>query len=256
MLYKSDEMSEHISGDDALLLLEFIQNSLSCDSELGLKELFALIRNLFPFDFAGAEFGFHDNSGESIILKGMNISFPEQWAHDYHSRNYHQLSVLTKENFRVYRPQYIENTWKKHRQKQEIISLCLDYGIRSGYVHGASASAPGQKGSMFVFAGPNMSYESRTVAILELIVPHLHQAYARIMNKRISRNNRAILTGREREILNWLKQGKSSWDTSVILGISQSTVNFHITNIIRKLGACNRSQAIAIAIHKGIVSPV
>jgi DNA-binding CsgD family transcriptional regulator len=33
-------------------------------------------------------------------------------------------------------------------------------------------------------------------------------------------------------------------------------VNFHITNIIRKLGACNRSQAIAIAIHKGIVSPV
>lgn len=236
------------------MLLEIIQDSLSCDSEKDFKNLCSGIRNLFSFDFVGAEFGFRDSRGESVILRGMNISFPEEWVHEYRSRNFYQMSVIAKENFKSYRPQYIVHTWKKRCQMKEIVALCLDYGIRSGYAHGASPSAPGQTGSLFVFAGSDMSYDVRTVAILELAVPHLHQAYSRITDKAALRCARALLTGREREILNWLKQGKSSWDTSVILGISQSTVNFHITNIMRKLGACNRPQAIAIAIHKGIIS--
>jgi LuxR family transcriptional regulator, quorum-sensing system regulator CviR len=253
MPYKSNEMSTHLSGGDALVLLEFIQASLSCDSEKDFTNLFDKILDLFTFEFSGTEFWSRDSSGEPVVLKGFNISFPEQWAHEYHSRNYHQKSVVTKEIFRISRPQYIPNTWKKRHQMKEIVSLCLDYDIRSGYAHGAPASAPGQKGIMFVFSGPDMPYEIRTEAILGLIIPHLHQAYHRIFHKVQSGKDRALLTGREREILNWLKLGKSSWDTSVILGISQSTVNFHITNILRKLGACNRPQAIAIAIHKGII---
>jgi len=64
----------------------------------------------------------------------------------------------------------------------------------------------------------------------------------------------AVISRREREVLDWLKEGKSSWDISVILGISERTVYFHVSNIMKKLGASNRSQALSIATRLGLVA--
>ncbi|GBE03501.1 MAG TPA: response regulator [Nitrospirae bacterium] len=61
------------------------------------------------------------------------------------------------------------------------------------------------------------------------------------------------LSMREKEVLKWLKIGKSSWDISIILGISERTVNFHVTNIMSKLDAMTRTQAVAISIEKGLI---
>ena len=60
------------------------------------------------------------------------------------------------------------------------------------------------------------------------------------------------LSQRETEVLSWLKTGKSSWDISVILGISERTVNFHVRNIVQKLNAVSRVHAVAVAAEKGI----
>jgi DNA-binding CsgD family transcriptional regulator len=65
--------------------------------------------------------------------------------------------------------------------------------------------------------------------------------------------NQVTLSSREKEVLDWLQQGKSSWEVSVILAISESTVNFHVSNIKRKLGATNRAQALAIAARLGLL---
>ncbi len=56
-----------------------------------------------------------------------------------------------------------------------------------------------------------------------------------------------LLSPREREVLEWLKLGKTSWDISVILRISERTVNYHVQNIIHKLGTVNRMQAVSVA---------
>lgn len=53
------------------------------------------------------------------------------------------------------------------------------------------------------------------------------------------------LTDRERDALAWVAEGKSDWEISVILGLSETTVRFHVDNARRKLGAVNRTQAIA-----------
>lgn len=62
------------------------------------------------------------------------------------------------------------------------------------------------------------------------------------------------LSPREKEVLNWLKKGKTSWDISVILCISERTVNFHIKNIMQKLDAVSRIHAVAKAIEKGLIN--
>ncbi|MEJ2685134.1 MAG: helix-turn-helix transcriptional regulator [Candidatus Sulfobium sp.] len=61
------------------------------------------------------------------------------------------------------------------------------------------------------------------------------------------------LSRRELEVLNLLKFGKTSWDISKILGISERTVNYHIGNIMSKLDAINRIQAVYEAVNLDLI---
>lgn len=62
------------------------------------------------------------------------------------------------------------------------------------------------------------------------------------------------LTPRERECLQWAAVGKSEWEISQILGISEHTSEKHLLNAKSKLGAANRVQAVAEAIRHGYIS--
>lgn len=64
----------------------------------------------------------------------------------------------------------------------------------------------------------------------------------------------APLSKRECEVLDWVSLGKSSWEISQLLGISEHTVKFHVSGILRKLDATSRSQAVAIALQMGMLN--
>lgn len=58
-------------------------------------------------------------------------------------------------------------------------------------------------------------------------------------------DNFSEITTREKEVLQWIMEGKTNWEISIILSISEGTVRYHITKILRKLNATNCSHAIA-----------
>lgn len=61
------------------------------------------------------------------------------------------------------------------------------------------------------------------------------------------------VSGRERDCLGLIAEGKSDWDISVILGVSHTTVISHVGNAKRKLGAATRAQAVAMALTLGLI---
>jgi LuxR family transcriptional regulator, quorum-sensing system regulator BjaR1 len=61
------------------------------------------------------------------------------------------------------------------------------------------------------------------------------------------------LTPREREILRWAADGKTAWEVSVILNISERTVKFHLIQASQKLNAVNRTAAVAKALARGLI---
>lgn len=61
------------------------------------------------------------------------------------------------------------------------------------------------------------------------------------------------LSGREKICLQFAAHGMTSKDIGLKLGIKQRTANFHFANIISKLGALNRQEAIATAVAQGII---
>jgi len=61
------------------------------------------------------------------------------------------------------------------------------------------------------------------------------------------------LTPREVEVLRKVSGGNRNRDIADILNISEETVKVHIKHIMEKLGAKDRTQAIAIAVRRGII---
>ena len=61
------------------------------------------------------------------------------------------------------------------------------------------------------------------------------------------------LTAREIEVLRKIAGGNRNKDIAEILFISEETVKVHIKHIMDKLGAKDRTQAIAIAVRRGII---
>jgi len=60
-----------------------------------------------------------------------------------------------------------------------------------------------------------------------------------------------LFSRREQECLTWMAKGRSNIEIGQILEISNSTVKFHVKNIMQKLSASNRTEAVAIAARSG-----
>ena len=62
------------------------------------------------------------------------------------------------------------------------------------------------------------------------------------------------LTERELEVLNLLAQGMPNKEIASQLVISERTAKFHVSSIMGKLGATNRTEAVALAAQKGLIT--
>lgn len=61
------------------------------------------------------------------------------------------------------------------------------------------------------------------------------------------------LTERELEILRMAAEGGTAADISALTGVGERTINFHIGNIVCKLGATNKTHAVTLALRLGLI---
>ena len=62
-----------------------------------------------------------------------------------------------------------------------------------------------------------------------------------------------VLTLREKDILRWCSEGKTSEEIAMLMGLSERTVNFHIGNSIKKLLVANKTAATAKAVYLQLI---
>jgi len=89
-----------------------------------------------------------------------------------------------------------------------------------------------------------------------LLSKYLHEACSRSMLGGAQRKERPALSPRELQCLDWAAKGKTSWEISRVLAISEHTAIFHLRNATNKLGTANRQQAIAKSVQLGLLSMV
>ena len=132
------------------------------------------------------------------------------------------------------------------------------------------AQAPGARIIMFTsFAREEEIYEAlragawsyirkgaaRSELLQAIRAVHAGQRYispeiGRQLAEHVSTNG---LTPRERDVLRHMLEGRSNKQIAALLELSEHTVNIHVKHILSKLGVTGRTEAVTVALRKGIL---
>jgi NarL family two-component system response regulator LiaR len=85
--------------------------------------------------------------------------------------------------------------------------------------------------------------------------PSLSPEAAQVLIQKVNQPDQpgGDMTDREREILALMIEGISNSEIAERIFVSQSTVKFHVSNILSKLGVSSRTEAVAIAVKHHLV---
>jgi two-component system, NarL family, response regulator len=103
-------------------------------------------------------------------------------------------------------------------------------------------------------------YLLKTVSREELITAiqrvHAGQKYipAEIGARLAERMSSPQLTDRERQVLLLMTEGKNNLEIATVLNVSEGTIKFHVNGILRKLDVSDRTQAVLVALKRGIAN--
>jgi NarL family two-component system response regulator LiaR len=109
-----------------------------------------------------------------------------------------------------------------------------------------------------------MSYLLKTVSAAELVAAirramagkaslSPEAAQALMQGLKNPKSKAADLTGREQEILALMVEGLPNQEIAERLVVSSSTIKFHVSNILSKLGVSSRTEAVALALKHKLV---
>jgi LuxR family transcriptional regulator, quorum-sensing system regulator CviR len=242
-----------LSRREANALLEIVDAGLRSGSEEDVRRLVLRLQDLIPFEFALCAFsGTSYSSTEPHRI--INVSYPDSWLQLYMAEQFDRIDPIIAEHRLHFDLQYWSDSYEKHEGPKKFIACAEAHGLKAGYSYGLKTEG-GNAASLFSFGAKSVKRVHRTCEILRRIVPHLHQALIRVLGRKGNGPHlpKTPLSPREKEVLKWVKEGKNAWDISKILAISESTVKFHVANILRKFDARTRAQAVAIGVEEHLI---
>lgn len=138
------------------------------------------------------------------------------------------------------------------RSHQRFIQALETFGLANGLI--VPLGQPANMPACVWLAGeePNLDDDAmRATQVIALFTSSI--AYA-LSCPPLAADHRRELTVREREVLCWAAQGKTALEIGEILHISKRTVDEHMQNAIRKLGAVNRTHAVVVALRDHLIA--
>lgn len=236
-----------LAPDEAAMFLEIVEASLRVTRR---EQFFSWLQGSFQYIFP-----------HEVLICGISVSDSEdvhfETFSSIHYAESHARAVTSPRDGVVWR---VMSMWQLARHPL-MLGVGLppgDYGsyavpfadteanlMETGLHNIAAHGMGGQNGSVstfFCFSRVPQQSAKAHAHLLELLIPYLHSALVRV-----SGHNGSVQAGqvstREREVLQWLKTGKTNKEIAQILRISPNTVKNHVHNILRKLNVQNRRHA-------------
>ncbi|MBR0778813.1 autoinducer binding domain-containing protein [Bradyrhizobium diazoefficiens] len=210
---------------------------------------------------AFARFGF-----EHIIVTGLPNPdqrfsqmvlakrWPVEWFRLYTEKNYDRVDPVVRKCRQSVNPfEWSEAPYDPELEPgaAEVMRRAADFRMSRGFVvpiHGLTGYEAGVS-----LGGVHLDLNARSKPALHLMAMYGFERIRRLLQP--EPHSSARLTPREREAIAWASQGKSAWEIGEILNITQRTAEEHLATAARKLGAVNRTHAVAIAIRLNIINP-
>ncbi len=190
----------------------------------------------------------------------QHSNYSSDWLDKYTAEKMHHIDptfahCLCKSIPQIWSPEIFAS-----RKQREMYEEACGYAIRSGVtlpIHGPR----GELGIVcFVSdARPGKQFQvdaTQRIPELSCLRDFIFESSLKFVKRSGKDRKEVHITRRELECLKWGAMGKSSWEIGRLLSCSEATVNFHFSNIRRKLNTNSRQQAVVRAINLGLINPV
>jgi LuxR family quorum sensing-dependent transcriptional regulator len=198
--------------------------------------------------FIAAGFLAKGHAFEELVLASR---WPPEFFMLYVDNDYARVDPLVRRSVLSHMPfEWHAEPWADDNPRVvEVMRRAAEFGLRQGYlvpIHGPR----GYEGCVSM-AARRLNLTVRAKPALHLMALYAFDRLRRLHGDLPDR--KVVLTAREREVLSWVAAGKSAAQISQALKISKRTVDEHSQTAARKLGAANRTQAVAIAMRDRII---
>jgi LuxR family transcriptional regulator, quorum-sensing system regulator BjaR1 len=179
-------------------------------------------------------------------------NLPEGWVNEYLAREYVLSDPIVRHCMESLNPflwqEALEATISDDAKK--VMMRAEAYGLTNGVcfpIHNINGFEAGV--SLSGFPRPPKKTEMRSLYLACIMA---FNAVRRIRSDHSLRIH--PISDREKEVLTWCALGKTSKEIAYILFLSENTVNVHIKNVLGKLSARNKTEAVTIAVRDGIIT--
>jgi DNA-binding CsgD family transcriptional regulator len=239
---------------ELVAIVDFMDKCMRIRDSQALIRVFDILNCFTEFDAAIA--CAIPNNSENVLCRQdiTNHSYDQRWVTSYVENHFAKIDPViayadgTSSAFRW--SDALLNVYGDSVTKdvQGFLSAAQDHGLSNGMCHAQKYAGCR---TVISFASAHRNFPTQRNNMFDLLLPHIHEAVNRIWAERKTCDAESALknslTQREREIIYWVREGKTSWEIGCILTVSERTVKFHLSNIFAKLGVVNRSQAVARA---------
>ncbi|GAA3928416.1 autoinducer binding domain-containing protein [Litoribacillus peritrichatus] len=180
-------------------------------------------------------------------------NYPDQWQKLYQENNYLLIDPTVMHGTQTTRPVvWSESLFSDSRSLWEDAN---SNGLKYGWAQ-STYGKKGVSGLLTLARSDDPISEAELIKKTPLLVwftQLAHQGLQDVFLPEMMPQIKTTLTSRETEIIRWTADGKTSYEISVIIGIGERTVNFHLNNVMKKLNVTNKTAAAVQAVILGII---
>ncbi|MEL7467174.1 MAG: autoinducer binding domain-containing protein [Paracoccaceae bacterium] len=200
---------------------------------------------------------------DGVILqtgrKVAAVSYPQEWLRWYVEANFFESDPVLLGASASFDPvDWGELSWES-RDEREFRVQAQEFGVGN---QGYTVPVRGPGGQLALFTINKQCSQDTWQAFLAehrtdfMLLGHfMHQRVLRLVGADQPTSARP-LSAREKDAMRLIAKGMSRGRASEQLGISENTFRVYIDSARHKLGALNIPNAIALAVHRGIIPPV
>ncbi len=192
---------------------------------------------------------------EIPVSEKLVTSYSTEWETNYINKGYTDIDPVVSNSMRGVLP-FDWDSCGSNKQSRRFFGEAAEFGVGN---QGISIPIRGVTGEQALFSVSTTENKQEWSSIRRHLVSDLTYLgfllHTKIMKSFWTKNshNSTRLTRRERQALTWAARGKTCWETGIILGLTERTVNFYIRNATTKLRAASKAQAVAVALKEELI---